>query len=122
MVANLDRGPARGPDVVTGYWNGHWGDRGGRQYDLVTGALTPAEAQRLAIGGAAVVYDACGRGGQERDLDWLTRDEVTHLAAHAMPVIHQRKHGRADLEHWRSLDGRDPIVAAVDVSWGDRFG
>jgi len=28
---------------------------------------------------------------------------------------------RADLEHWRGDDGGDLIVAAVEVSWGDRI-
>jgi hypothetical protein len=120
-VAEVRATPRREPRVSPGRHGDYWGDLDGYRYKLVRYGLAPEDAQRMAGQGALVVYDACGCGGTECKLDWLTEAEVRQIAESGPPDLHPSKHGRADLEHWRSAEGRDLVVAAVEVSWGSRI-
>jgi hypothetical protein len=122
VIERVKAQPPRGPHAPVGRHGDYWGDPDNVRFELVTDRLSPADARKLARQGAAIVYDACGCGGDECDLDWLTRVDVERITASGPPVLHPSKHGRADLEHWHSAhDGKDLIVAAVQVSWGDRI-
>lgn len=91
-------------------------------YSLVDADLSSEGALALASRGARVVYDACGCGGAECKLDWLSEAAVRDLARSGVgPEKHATKDGHADLEHWRSQSGQDLVVVAVEVSWGDRI-
>ena len=120
-LAEVRVNPSRGPRVPAGRRGRYWGDLEGHRYELVTDELRPEEAAELARNGATIVYDRCGCGGTECTLDWLSASDTRQLAETAVPVLHSSKNGRADLEHWHSADGRDLIVAAVEVSWGARI-
>jgi hypothetical protein len=121
-LAQVTATPARQPQTPPGHHGDYWGDRDHRRYELVTEQLLPDDAVELAAKGAAVVYDACGCGGKQCELDWLSRSAAALVASSGPPFLKQSKHGRADLEHWRSVDGRDLVVVAVDVTWGNRIG
>lgn len=121
VVARVRSRPSRGPEVPEGRHGDYWGGPDQRRYELVTPDLSPADAVQLVQRGARIVYDACGCGGDECRLDWLSDEDCRRLAAADPPSLLPSKHGRADLEHWRSADGHDLIVAAVEVSWGDRI-
>jgi hypothetical protein len=121
IVAEVTSQPSRGPRVPAGRHAAYWGDTDQHRYELVNDQLTPDDARRLAQQGALVVYDKCGCGGDQCELDWLSAAEVKRLAEGGPPVLHPSKNGRADLEHWHSPDGKDLIVVAVEVSWGDRI-
>jgi hypothetical protein len=98
-----------------------WVGLDGKVYSLVNDALTPGEAKHLAGMGANIVYDACGCGGAECQLDWLTTAEVRTLASAAPPTLHPSKDGLARLAEWRTDDGGVLIEAAVEISWGRRI-
>lgn len=121
VVAGLRARPARGPRIPAGRHGKYWGDPDEHRCELVAADLSPDDAVKLARQGARVVYDSCGCGGDQCRLDWLSAVDVKRIAASGPPALHPGKDGRADLEHWRSTDGLDLIVAAVDVSWGDRI-
>jgi hypothetical protein len=121
IVAREKAQPARGPSAPEGRHGDYWGDPDRRRFELVSGDLSPAEAVKLAEKGARVVYDACGCGGQECRLDWLSPEDVKLVSISGPPDLHPGKDGRANLEHWRSADGKDLVVAAVAVSWGGRI-
>ena len=120
-LAEVRATPARAARVPSGHHGDCWGDQEGNRYDLVTDELSADDAVQLARDGAVVVYDECGCGGSGCDLDWLSDDEARRVAEAGTPDLHPSKHGRANLEHWRSADGRDLVVAAGEVSWGDRI-
>lgn len=123
VVRRVKALPATPPWVAPGRQGSTWGDSSGqRAYALVTDDLTPLAAQALVADGAVLVYDACGCGGAECELDWIGEQDAADLAAAGAPVLRPTKDGRADLEHWRSADGRDLVVLAVEVTWGARIG
>jgi hypothetical protein len=95
-----------------------WGDPERVGYELVTDELSPEDASALVRRGVNVVYDPCGCGGY-CGLDWLSADELTGLAKAAPPVLRPNRHGIAALELWQSRAGKQLIVTAVDVYWGD---
>ncbi|SHF50414.1 hypothetical protein SAMN05443575_0127 [Jatrophihabitans endophyticus] len=121
-VERLAARPTRPRRVRAGRRGDSWADPSGVAYTLVDDGLRPSVALALAAQGARVVYDACGCGGVECELDWLSGAEVATLASRGRPpIVRSSEDGRADLEHWRSEEGGDLVVAAVDVSWGDRI-
>lgn len=120
-IARVKARPSQPPRVPAGRHGYYWGDPDRNRYELVTADLSPDEAVALARGGARVVYDACGCGGEQCQLDWLSADDVSGMVASGPPVLHPSKHGGAALEHWHSADGHDLVVAAVEISWGDRI-
>lgn len=122
VVAHVKASPVRPALVRPGRHGDTWGDRSQRRaYELVTDELSPADARALVAQGAALVYDECGCGGVECRLDWVSSADAQRLAVAGPPVLHPPKNGRADLEHWRSADGRNLVVAAVAVTWGSRI-
>jgi hypothetical protein len=120
-LAEVRRTPPKPQEVPSGRRGGHWGDPDGRRYELVNHKLRPQDAVQLARLGARIVYDVCGCGGDGCELDWLSDADARQLGESGLPRLHPRKHGLAELQHWRSADGRDLIVAAVEISWGDRI-
>ena len=122
VVARVKASPARPAFVPPGRDGNTWGDTSQhRAYGLVTDELTPSDAQALVLNGAVLVYDECGCGGTECQLDWVSSEDGQRLAASGPPVLRPSKNGRADLEHWRSADGQDLVVAAAEVTWGSRI-
>jgi hypothetical protein len=127
IVAQVKAQPAPPPAPVgrAGYHGTFWADPDGIAYFLVDATLDPPDALALAADGARVVFDACGCGGGPGcPLDWLSAADVRGLAAAktlpAMPPSRKRER-RAELEHWRSDAGQGLVVAAIEVSWGDRI-
>jgi hypothetical protein len=122
IVEQVKARPASVARVPVGLHQGSWGDRDGNRYELVTDDLSPEAVLELAKAGATAVYDACGCGGNAGcTLDWLTAIDVAGLAEAGPPEFGSRPHAHAALEHWRSRDGKDLIVLADDVYWGDRI-
>src|SRR5690242_16717829 len=78
-----------------------WIDQAGRSFSIANPHLTPEQVRELALEGAVVVYDPCGCGGSQCELDWLTPSESSALAQAGPPVIRSRSHGLVELEHWR---------------------
>jgi hypothetical protein len=121
VVARVKQTPTHKPRQRAGRHGSLWITPAQDHYRLVTAELLPGEAQKLASEGAYVVFDACGCGGDQCELDWVSAEDVCRMAAAGPPRLHPSHNGRADLEHWRSDDGKDLIVAAVEVSWADRI-
>lgn len=121
VVARVKETPTHKPRARPGRHGNVWIDPEQRQYRLVTAELAPDEARKIASDGARVVFDACGCGGDQCELDWVGYEDVRRMAAAGPPRVHPSHNGRADLEHWRSDEGTDLVVAAVQVSWADRI-
>ena len=98
-----------------------WIDPAGTVYALVATDVEPARVSVLAGLGAAVVYDACGCGGVECKLDWLTERESLALAAEPPPRLHPTKDGLARLAEYRADGGQVLIDVTGEVSWGSRI-
>jgi hypothetical protein len=109
--------PYRGP--VGRDRRGTWIDPLGREYAKVADDLEPADAKALAAHGATVVYDRCGCGGSECELDWLSDTETQELATHQPVIRHLGKDALARLAEWRTADGHALLEIAGDVSWAN---
>jgi hypothetical protein len=128
VVAEEKSAPRIAPEPLVGPHGGlnadgkSWADPAGNRYELVSDKLDPLEALTLARGGALIVYDSCGCGGDQGcRLDWLSSADVARLAMASPPVVGRPRTTWGRLAHWRSAQGQDLIETALNVRWGDRI-
>jgi hypothetical protein len=124
IVARAAAEPRRAKGVRGGRTrDGRYCDQSGTLFELVAEAITPEDAQRLVTAGAGVVYDACGCGGDECELDWIDAAGLDNLRTSPAPLLglRSRKVGLAKINLYRDGRGRELLEVLVDVTWGDRI-
>jgi hypothetical protein len=97
---------------------GEFFDLDGEQLQRVKSEVTPAEAQRLVLAGAAVVIEECGCGGWAGCRpEWIADDQLAQLRGGPKPRFTGRHDAPTWIDAWAN-DVRTVVFAHGDVEWG----